>query len=127
MISPPATFYLTTDYRIQPDVRIDQIEYCESVRPLPYFCLGQMKAHRFTTPKRKSRLMKNVKANPGKYLDDGFVRNIFDQCEVDLIETNSDVIDQKMDWEDVTLFPKTIVAIGGPHSHNSLAFWRMKK
>ena len=55
--STPATF-LSHDslYRIQPDV-LDRIKLNIALNqfgPLPYFCLGQMKAHRFTTPKRKS-------------------------------------------------------------------------
>ena len=54
--STPATFYLTTDFIESNRMSwIDQINIAlNQFGPLPYFCLGQMKAHRFTTPKRKS-------------------------------------------------------------------------
>jgi len=128
--STPATFYLTTDF-IQSNRMswIDQIEYCfESIRSTSLFLPWSNEKIQIHDAETKiaylEEIRRNVKANPGKYLDDGFVRNIFDQCEVDLIETNSDVIDQKMNWEDVhALSQNDLFTIGGhTHSHNSLAF-----
>tara|TARA_Y100001934_G_C11942757_1_gene581013 strand:- start:127 stop:693 length:567 start_codon:yes stop_codon:yes gene_type:complete len=108
---------------------IDQIEYCfESVRSASLFLPWSNEKTQVHDAKTKiaclEEIRMKVKANPCKYLNDGFVRNIFHQCEVDLIKENADAIDQKMNWEDVlSLSQNDLFIIGGhTHSHNSMGF-----
>jgi peptidoglycan/xylan/chitin deacetylase (PgdA/CDA1 family) len=128
--STPATFYLTTDFVDSNRMSwIDQIEYCFESVDSAYFYLPWSNDKKYVHDAKTKidcldEIRKNVKSNPRKHLNDGFVRNVFNQCEVDLIESNSDEIDQKMNWADVlSLSQNDFFAVGGhTHSHTSLAF-----
>jgi peptidoglycan/xylan/chitin deacetylase (PgdA/CDA1 family) len=128
--STPATFYITTDFVNSNRMSwIDQIEYCfESVQSA-YFFLPWSKEKKYVYDSKTKvacleEIRKKVKSNPIKYLNDEFVSNIFIQFGVDLIKSNSNKIDQKMNWSDVfSLSKNNLFAIGGhTHSHASLAF-----
>jgi peptidoglycan/xylan/chitin deacetylase (PgdA/CDA1 family) len=125
--STSATFYVSTNL-VDNNLMtwIDQIEYCfenmnQASVQLPW------KNNSFNLNGKESKIdclediRTQVKKSPNFYDPEKVVTKIFNQCSVNMVTSNDDPLDQKMNWDQVSELQHNKLFTVGGHSHNHVS------
>ena len=127
----PAVFYLSTDFVENNSMSwIDKVEYCFENYNYDLFLPWRLKSILLNNNKKKMKYLDEIRKivkSDKKINLEKFVKNIFNQTGIKLINKLFTKIDKKLSWQQVKKINKSDLFTIGGHSHEHVSLGLLNK